>query len=534
MRDTVAKDGGFTSSPWIAAAVPASSDDLPDVSEADVCVIGAGIAGLSTAFELALVGRRVIVLDDGPIGGGETARTTAHLASALDDRFHHLERIHGADGARLAASSHAAAIDRIERLVADFAADGIDCEFHRVDGYLFAPVGGDRRELDRELEAARRAGLRCELVASPLRRFDLGPCLRFERQARFHPLAYLAGLARAIEAMGGALHAGVRVASVADGDPVVVKCADGRVVRAAAAVVATNTPFIDRVAIHTKQAAYRSYCVGLEIPDDAVPDALLWDTGDPYHYLRRCDRGGERSVLLVGGEDHKTGQDHDPVPRWDRLEAWARERVPECGERVHWWSGQIIEPVDGLAHIGRNPGSRAVYLVTGDSGHGMTHGVLGGMLLRDLVLGHDNPWAALYEPSRRRIGAFGTYLQENANAARQYGEWFTPGDEGELEQLGRGEGAIVRRGLRKLAVYRDDAGQLQVCSATCPHLGGVLAWNPAEKTWDCPAHGSRFDGFGRCVNGPATSDLEKVVLDRGGPATAVAPVPGLSRSTRPA
>jgi glycine/D-amino acid oxidase-like deaminating enzyme/nitrite reductase/ring-hydroxylating ferredoxin subunit len=515
MRDTVAKDGGFTSSPWIDATVPASGGELAARTLIDACVVGAGIAGLATAYELLRAGYKVVVLDDGPIGGGESARTSAHLSSALDDRFHHLERVHGHAGARLAYQSHAAAIDRIEELAARFATDlGVDCELRRIDGYLFVGPGGDRAELERERLAAQRAGASCELVSSPLRHFDLGPCLRFADQARVHPLAYLSGLARAVLLMGGAIHAGVRVEAVEDGDPVEVRCADGRVVRCGAAVVATNSPINDRVKLHTKQAAYRSYCVALEVEDGALPDALLWDTSDPYHYVRRIDRSGQAPLVLVGGEDHKTGQADDGAARWERLEAWARERFPGCGARVHWWSGQIVEPVDGLAHIGRNPGDRAVYVLTGDSGHGLTHGVLGAILLRDLIRGRDNPWAAVYDPARKPLREIGPYVKENANAAAQYGAWFTPGDLGSFEELEVGAGAIIRRGRHKLAVYRDADGELHVSSATCPHLGAVVAWNPAEKTFDCPAHGSRFDAFGRCVNGPSACDLER--RDQGG------------------
>jgi len=234
---------------------PSLADDLTT----DVCIVGAGIAGLTTAYLLTREGRKVVVLDDGPIGGGESGRTTAHLASALDDRFYHLEHLHGQEGARLAGESHAAAIDRIESIVA---AEGIDCDFTRLDGYLFAAPGQPADELDRELEAARRAGREVEMVPrAPLGAFDTGRALRFARQGQFHPLRYLGGLARAILAAGGQIYSGVHVEEFEGGSPARVKTATGRQVTARALVVATNTPVNDRVVIHTKQAPYRTYAI---------------------------------------------------------------------------------------------------------------------------------------------------------------------------------------------------------------------------------------------------------------------------------
>ena len=233
-------------------------------ARADVCVVGAGIAGLTTAYLLARRGRSVVVLDSGPVGGGQTARTTAHLSNAIDDRYTEIERLHGPDGARLAAESHAAAIDRIESIVAD---ERIDCGFERLDGYLFAPPGESTEVLDRELAAARRAGLEGVEIAPPgaARDFDTGPCLRFPRQGQFHPLKYLAGLAEAVRRGGGRIHSGTHVRSVeALARPVATEA--GPVVTAGAVVVATNSPINDRLAIHTKQAPYLTYVIGARVP----------------------------------------------------------------------------------------------------------------------------------------------------------------------------------------------------------------------------------------------------------------------------
>lgn len=471
---------------------------------ADVCVVGAGIAGLTTAYLLLSEGRSVIILDDGPIGGGETSRTTAHLSNALDDRYYELENMHGEQGSRLAAESHSKAIDRIEFIVEQ---ERIACDFERLDGYLFVPPGESVDVLDKEFEAAHRAGLTevGRAPRAPLKCFDTGPCLRFPRQAQFHPLKYLDALAKAIEKKGGRIFTQTHAKEFEDGVPARVITSQGPVIRARALVVATNTPVNDWVAIHTKQAAYRTYVIGMPIPKGSVTKALYWDTSDPYHYVRVQD-GGQAEVLIVGGEDHKTGQADDAD--FERLEAWTRERFPMGEAMTLRWSGQIMETIDSLAFIGRNPGDTNIYVVTGDSGNGMTHGTIGAILLTDLIEGRKNDWAALYDPARISLRAAQEFMKENLNVATQYRAHASAGDIDQILEIAPGTGAISRNGFKKLAIYRDSAGVLHKYSAVCPHLGCIVDWNDIEKTWDCPCHGSRFDSLGQVLNGPANVGLE--------------------------
>jgi glycine/D-amino acid oxidase-like deaminating enzyme/nitrite reductase/ring-hydroxylating ferredoxin subunit len=499
---------------WQATCEIAQRPALAEDVDTDVCVIGAGIAGMSTAYLLAVQGTRVVVVDDGPIGGGMTSHTTAHLTDALDDRYYELERLHGAEGARLAAESHRAAIACIEDIVEG---EGIDCGFARVPGYLFLPVGDSTADLDRELDAVNRAGLSvCRSSSTPGAK-RLGPCIEFPDQAQFHPLRYLDGLAKAIERSGGRIHCGTHATSIEDGDRVVVKTEAGHTITADSAVVATNVPINDRFAIHTKQAPYTTYVIAFALPRDAVEPALWWDTRQsisegpsgeaPYHYVRTM-RGSADDYLVVGGEDHKSGQEDDAQRRFLELESWTRARWPEAREVRYRWSGQVMEPIDSLAYIGRNPGDRNVYIVTGDSGNGMTHGAIAGMLLCDLVSGRDNPWAALYDPSRKTLSAIRDFAKENLNVAAQYvKDYAGPADIDDARSLERGQGGVVRRGVARHAVYRDDDGALHAFSAICPHLGCVVHWNSAERTFDCPCHGSRFDCAGKVINGPANTDL---------------------------
>ena len=273
------------------------------------------------------------------------------------------------------------------------------------------------------------------------------------------------------------------------------------------------------MAIHTKQAAYMSYVIGAVVPRGAVARALYWDTLDPYHYVRiqpfspvasMTEQGGaeEQDLLIVGGEDHKTGQAPAHSDPYALLEAWARERFPMIREVGFRWSGQVMETIDGLAFIGRNPLDQPnVFIVTGDSGMGITHGTIAGMLLTDMIIGRENPWATLYDPSRKPLRALDRFVKENLNVARQYGDWLTGGNVNSPAEIEAGEGAVIRHGLTKIAVYRDELGACHKCSAVCTHLGGIVHWNDAEKTWDCPCHGSRFDRLGGVLNGPANRDL---------------------------
>jgi len=497
---------GDTVSYWMRDANMPPFPPLVRDTSVDICIVGSGIAGLTTAYLLARDGRSVVVVDDKPPGAGQTGRTTAHLSAVLDEGFHSLERLHGRDGARLAAESHLAAIARIEAICNE---ESIDCDFRRVDEYLLLGPGNTTEELRLELEAATRAGLHAELLPRAPLHDDTGPCLRFTGQAQFHPMLYLAGLARACARLGVQIHAATHATSIAGGDTAVVVTPHGSVT-STFVVVATNTPVNDRVAIHTKQAAYRTYAIATPIARGSIPVALYSDMADPYHYVR-VDSGPEHDILIVGGADHRTGQHHRPETNWAHLEAWARARFSGMGNVVDRWSGQVMEPADGLAFIGRNPGDHDnVFIATGDSGHGITHGTIAGMLISDAVAGRDNHWTTLYDPARRTLRSVGELGREGVNVAAQYLAWMGRGDVASEGEIPRGEGAVVRQGLRMIATYVDDAGHRHRCSAACTHLGGVVRWNRAERTWDCPCHGARFDPFGRVVEGPAIRDLTRI------------------------
>ncbi|MFD2786166.1 FAD-dependent oxidoreductase [Hymenobacter rubripertinctus] len=511
-----ARTSGATVSSWFAtAATPPTFAPLRENTTADVVVVGGGIAGLTTAYLLGQAGKKVVLLEDGELASGESGRTTAHLSNALDEGYTVLEELFGAEGAQLAAESHTAAIAQIEQIVG---VEHISCDFARLDGYLFLPKDGNPQELHDELAAAHRAGLTGVewLSDSGTKGFATGQCLRFPQQGQFHIIKYLNGLAAAITAQGGRIFTRSHVTEVSGGSPASVRTTEGFTVEAQAVVVATNSPFNDRVVMHTKQSPWRTYALAARVPKGAIATALYWDTPDPYHYIRiqpvESDEHGQPAdydLLLVGGEDHKVGED-DPQARLDCLEDWARTHFPQITAIDYRWSGQVLEPNDSLAYAGRNPlDSDNVYIITGDSGHGMTHGTLGAMLLRDLILGHPNPWESLYDPGRVTLKAesLKEYAKDNASVVADFTELLTGGDVASADDIAPGSGAVLRQGLTKVAVYKDPQGQTHTCSAICPHLGCVVHWNDLETSWDCPCHGSRFDAYGHLLAGPANSDL---------------------------
>jgi glycine/D-amino acid oxidase-like deaminating enzyme/nitrite reductase/ring-hydroxylating ferredoxin subunit len=504
-KDAPLHGSGRTESPWMGAPV-FEARPLDRTLEADVCVLGAGISGLTAAYALARDGRSVVVLEEGSVAGGETARSTAHLSTALGARYHELEELHGEPGARLIAESHAAAIDFVEQTAHQ---EGILCGFQRVNGYLFWPSDGDLKGLDLELAACERAGLRVEtLESAPLDFWNSGPCLKFPGQAQLDPVRYASGLARAAARRGARIFTRSR-GRILPGAPLRVRAGKGLVL-AKAVVVATNAPVDDRVAVSTRQAAYRTYALAAEWPAAVCDPLQLWDTVDPYHYVRFVppEPGQPMGQILVGGEDHKVGHADDARERWDRLEAWARARFTPMGEVLRLWSGQVQQAVDGIGYAGRHPTEALpVYIVTGDCGNGVTHGTLGGLLVADLIAGRRSDWQGLYDPSRVPLRCAYDWALENLDAAAQYFRYATAGQAVSADQVPPGCGAVIRRGLRPVAVYRAEDGTLTERSAICPHLGGVVCWNQAERTWDCPVHGSRFAPSGEPVTGPANDPL---------------------------
>lgn len=505
---------------WVESIKPVEHKKLNENIDTDVVVVGGGISGVTIAYRLTGMGLKVALIEDGFIGSGETGRTTAHISNALDDRYFYIKDYFGDEGAKLAAQSHTAAIDFIEATVKK---EKIKCDFTRLPGYLFLHPSDKYQSLEDELIASQNAGLKTEMLDTvPGILGNIGSCVKFPDQATFHPLKYLEGLCKVITKRGGRIFTRTHVSEV---ESYGVTTKDGFRVSAKHIVVATNTPINDRFVMHTKQAPYRTYVIAGLIPKNVLPNSLWWDTGDhnsewntyPYHYVRLQPYDDTFDLLISGGNDHKTGQpDEEKISeehRYANLESWTRDHFPALREVKYRWSGQVMEPVDFMGFIGRNPlDSNNVYIVTGDSGNGMTHGTISGILISDLITGVKNEWIDLYDPARKTLKAIGDFVTEQGNVAKQYTEYISVGNGVSVENIKPGEGGIIKNGFDKIAVFRDHDGTIHSFNAACPHLKCIVEWNNDEKTFDCPCHGSRFSNLGKVINGPANVDLKKVKL----------------------
>jgi len=498
---------------WTDSSTPPDQNPVKENLQTDVVIIGAGLAGLSVAYCLSKSGKKVVLVEDGFIGSGETGRTTAHLVTALDDRYHDLEDIFGEEKTKLIAESHMLAIDFVERTIKE---EKIDCGFERVNGYLFRHPSDKEDALQQELIAARKAGVKIQEVDGVPGMLVHEKALCFINQAQFHPLRYLYGLCKAIENKGGKIFTGTHASKI-NHEGIITE--DGFTVKADHVVVATNAPVNNLYTMFSKQYAYRTYVIGALVKKDLLPKALWWDTGDfesnskipPYHYLRVHPYNEQFDLLISGGEDHAVAETSNTnvseENRYLLVEDWTRKYFP-IGKVIYHWSGQVLEPMDGVAFIGRNPlDYNNVYIVTGDSGNGMTHCSFAGLLISDLINGKENKWESLYSPLRFTLKESGAALQLITNdLVNVLKKWFYTGDV-ELDSIKKGEAGIVKLDGKKIGAYRDESGKLYLVSAECTHLKCMVRWNNDEKSWDCPCHGSRFTYAGKVMNGPANFDL---------------------------
>ena len=489
---------------WLATS---SAPDFPKLEgrvEVDVVVVGGGITGLTTAYLLKKTGCRVAVVDQRSVGGGETAQTTAHVTFVTDSRLGELVSRIGKRQAQALWDAGHVAMAQIEAIAQELE---IDCELRRAPGYLFAALDKDtkkeRESLRRDAELASELGFDAELIESdPV--FQR-PAVRFPNQMKFHPLKYAYAIAKALP--GGGCHVFSRTSgSDIDGEKRELHT-EGGVVSYQTLVAATHVPIqgergtFGAALFQTKLAAYSTYAIEAKI--DSVAESLFWDTNDPYLYFR-FDRRGDACSVIIGGEDHKTGQEEETEARYERLENILKKSFPSA-KPMHRWSGQVIETPDGVPYIGEVADRQ--FLATGFSGNGMTLGTFSAMLIRDLVSGKSDPWKGLFAPNRKSIAGTWEYVLENKDFPAYFlKDWVSSGVP--TEDLRRCEGQVTKIEGKKRAVYLDEHGKRTVLSPICPHMGCLVAWNSAEKTWDCPCHGSRFTATGEVISGPAESNLK--------------------------
>jgi glycine/D-amino acid oxidase-like deaminating enzyme/nitrite reductase/ring-hydroxylating ferredoxin subunit len=489
---------------WARSAEAERHQPLEQDAECDVVVVGGGIVGVTSAFRLARSGARVILLEARRIGSGTTGYTTAKVSSLHGLTYSKLESSLGADTARIYAEANEAGLAEISRVVEELA---IDCDFRRKPNFTYSETESGRSTIEDEADAARRAGLAASVVdeAGELP-YPVSASVRVEHQAEFHPLRYLHALAAAAADLGVEIHEETRVVSIDQDEPCRATTERGASVTAGHVIVATHLPILDRGLYFARTHAERSYVLLARLRGE-VPQGMYLSDEAPAHSLRSVPtENGER--LMVGGESHKGGQS-DQAERYRALEEWARERFKVEAVEARW-ATQDNMPADGLPFIGRLwPLSRRILTATGLRKWGIAMGTSAAAILADEVQGTENRWAATFSPMRLHPLAGGPdFLKENANAGLRFIADRIRARASESE-LVRGEGAVVGSGLGQRAVYRDESGASHSLSARCTHLGCIVGFNAAERTWDCPCHGSRFSIDGEVIEGPAVHGLRR-------------------------
>lgn len=535
-RSSFLDTSGETTPVWVHTEPYSARPSFPKLTEnatADVCIIGSGIAGISTAYELVKQGKSVTMIEARNVLSGESGRTSDHLASQLDDGYVAIKGKFGMEGARRAAESHQWALQHVGDVAREL---GLECEYRSLNGYTVSQyeVGNEGHKKDVEMlmeecKLARELGLDARFEgALKIKGWDGKVDQRdasvFGKQATFHPTKYLDGVLNWLTQQPGFQgYAQTRAVDVSEkgvtvpvvhtrigGGGVTVATADGHTVECNDSVEATCVP-LQKLSVIAEMEYMRTYCVAIRIPKGVVEDCLLYDTAEEYKYVRMTQCDEKDDYMVVGGCDHKVGQEDEQDDRYAELERWTRERFTQAGSVDYKWSGQVFEPVDYMAFIGKNSGNDHRYIVTGDSGNGLTHGVLAGKLISDLILGQENAWKDVYDPKRKATLAksLPTMLQHDVQINAQY-KRFLHSDINDIEDLVKGKGGVLNAtGRKPIAVYKDDDGNVVRRSALCPHMGGVVCWNDSEKSWDCPIHGSRFAKTGEQVMGPAAAGLKE-------------------------
>lgn len=505
------KRDGACNSLWqdTAASNPGLKNDIP-VQQFDVVIAGGGITGITTGLLLQKAGKSVLIAEAQSVGFGTTGGTTAHLNSFLDTPYHVIQSKFGNDNATLTAEAVQDALDLIRSNVKAY---NIDCGYKELSAFLFSQDEKQTNELEDILKASHECKVKCSWSKSIPVPIEFEKAVEFPGQATFHPLRYVNRLLESFIAGGGVFLENCRVTEVKEGEPHLVETARGNF-RTENFIYATHIPPGVNL-LHFRCAPYRSYAIAVKLQKtNAYPDALAYDMYDPYHYYRTQEIDGEL-YFIAGGEDHKTGHQENTNECFLKLEAHVKKYFP-LQAVSHRWSSQYFEPNDGIPYIGQLPGHpNKMYVATGYGGNGMIYSAVAAITLTEIIVTGSSEYQDLFNPNRLKpVAGFTNFLKESADVVgKLIGKILPANTLSGLADLAPGEARIVKYEGHRLAIYKDEAGKVYPLNSACTHIKCDVAWNSAEKTWDCPCHGSRFSYTGEMVTAPARKDLELVEIE---------------------
>ncbi|WP_406858821.1 FAD-dependent oxidoreductase [Streptomyces sp. HUAS MG47] len=496
---------GTYESYWMETGTGPEHPALADGLEVDVAVVGAGVAGICTAWELVRAGRRVALLEADRVAAGVTGYTTAKLSAQHGLLYAQLRKSFGVEGARQYARSQQEAVEYVDRVAAEL---GINCELERLPAYTYVESADAVDQLRAEADAAREAGLAASFVSETGLPYPVAGAVRVDHQAQFHPRKYLLALVADLVGRGGVVHERTRVVSLDEGEPCRLTTEGGVEIVARDVVVATHYPVFDRALLFSRLEPHRELVVAAVLPTDHDPQGMYLTQEQNTRSVRTAPYGEGERLLIVTGEKFKPGVG-DVSQRHERLAAWTMERFPDA-RITHRWAAQDNTTTDKVPFVGAfHPGSEHVYVATGFGGWGMSNGAMSGRLISALITGGKVPWASLYDPRRLHAREAPSLLKAQGSVLKHFvGDRLRTSHADSVEEIKPGTGALVRIEGRRCAVYRDESGAAHAVSARCTHLGCLVHFNDAERAWECPCHGSRFAIDGSVLQGPAVRPLE--------------------------
>lgn len=496
-----------TEAVWETASNPVQFSELSKDITVDVAIIGAGITGLTTAYQLLKTGLQVVVIEQKSVGMGTTGSSTGNLYAPIDERLFSIESKHDEATMKAVAASRIAAIDLIEKIASDL---NIACDFTRAPWHLFE--NGSHPDQDsmvmKEFEAAKKIGLPATNVIPDNFPLPANTIVSIANQAQFNPLKYVQGLAAYLKSTDCAIYENTKALEAKDGNPCKITTNRGTI-SAKKIVMATHTPK-GIYGVHTAMQVKREYAMAVKIQRNLPAPGVYWHALGAQQYSIRPYKNEKGEFLLVLGEPHKVGEKENNETCFQKIEDYIRKHF-SVESIAFKWAAQNYKPADNIPYIGSSPLENNTYIATGFAADGLVYGTLAGTIISDLIAGKENKWAEMYDPKRfTPVASATSFVKENFTVAKHLlKDYIFYGQADALNEIKPGEGKTIKLDDERLAAYRDESGTIHTVSAICPHMGCVVHWNNAEKSWDCPCHGSRFSFDGEVLEGPAFHNLAK-------------------------